>query len=142
MELPAHTEYQDNIVAQWTPAAGLKAGVEARFAYRLHWGPEAPADGLARTIQTRCDAGATPGRRRLLVEFELPERLGARSLTADVRSDAGAVLDVRLDPHPNRRAARLTFDIDPGKSRAANLRAVLLNAGKPCSEVWLYRWTA
>lgn len=142
LELPAHTEYQDNVVAMWAPAAGLTAGVEARFAYRLHWGPEARAGVLARTSLTRCDAEAGPGRSRLLVEFELPRGLGVKALTADVRSDVGAVVDVALDVHRDRRAARLTFQIDPGASRTANLRAVLLVAGKPCSEVWLYRWTA
>jgi glucans biosynthesis protein len=142
VELPAHTEYQDNIVALWAPAAGLKAGVEARFAYRLHWGSEVRADPVARVSRTHCDAGVAPGRVRLLVEFELPAGLGAKALTADVKSDVGTVHDVLVDAHPDRRAARLTFQIDPSKSRTANLRAVLLHAGKPFSEVWVYRWTA
>jgi glucans biosynthesis protein len=53
VELPTHTEYQDNIVAVWAPAGGLRAGVEARFAYRLHWGPEPAPGGLARPAPRR-----------------------------------------------------------------------------------------
>jgi len=142
VELPAHTEYQDNIVALWTPAAGLTAGVEARFAYRLHWGSEPRAGASARVTQTRLETGATPSRRRLLVDFELPDGLRAKMLTADVRSSSGAVTNIALASLQDRRIARLSFEIDPASNRVAELRARLLRSGEPCSEMWLYRWTA
>ncbi|MFN6979909.1 MAG: glucan biosynthesis protein, partial [Gemmobacter sp.] len=38
--------------------------------------------------------------------------------------------------------ARLAFGFDPGAAPAVELRAQLRRAGRPVSEVWLYRWTA
>ncbi|WP_200957702.1 glucan biosynthesis protein [Phenylobacterium sp. Root700] len=139
VELPTRTEYEDNIAAFWTPAAPLRAGVPASFAYRLHWGPERPPAGLARVAQTRSGAAAAKPRRRFVVDFDLPS---ADGVTAQVTTSAGAVLDTHLSPNPETRGVRLSFEFDPAQARGADLRAQLLRAGKPCSEVWLYRWIA
>ena len=40
VELPAGTEYEDNIVAFHRPATALRAGVPSDVAYRLRWGRE------------------------------------------------------------------------------------------------------
>lgn len=144
VELPAHTEYEDNIAAYWSPAEGLRAGVEARFAYRLHWGPEPSTGGLARVVHTRAEPGATAGPRRFAVDFDLPGDVTAKALTAQVRALPGAVsgVGVGLDSRSGRPGAQLSFALDPAGAPAAQVRAALLRSGKPCSEVWLYRWTA
>ena len=42
VEIPTPLEVNDNIVAFWNPATPVVPGQEALFAYRLHWGAEAP----------------------------------------------------------------------------------------------------
>jgi glucans biosynthesis protein len=63
-------------------------------------------------------------------------------LTADVTSTPGAVRDIALDAQPDPRIVRLSFGLDPVEGRGADLRAGLLQFGQPCSEMWIYRWTA
>lgn len=143
VELPAGTEYEDNIVASWTPTVALKPGVPANFAYRLHWGPEPSANGLGKVVQTRAGAASIAGHRRFVLDFGLPAGIAsADALTAKVSSSAGQVLDINLHPNPEARGARLSFELDPAQARAADLSVVLLKSGTPCSELWLYRWIA
>jgi len=143
VELPAKTEYEDNIAAFWTPAAPLRAGTEAKFDYRLHWGPaQPPPAGLASIVQTRSGAGTKPGWRRFVLEFALPNGLGVDMLRPQVSTTTGRLYEVVLHPNPETRGARLSFELDPAGARTAELRALLVQSGKPVSEVWLYRWIA
>jgi len=143
VELPTRTEYDDNIAAFWTPTAPLRAGSTASFAYRLHWGSEPVlGGGLARVVQTRSGAAAKPPRRRFVVDFDLPTGVPVEAVSASVTTSHGEILETHLLPNPATRGLRLSFELDPGQARGADLRAQLARAGKPCSEVWLYRWTA
>ena len=142
VELPAATEYEDNIAAFWTPTAPLRAGRPASFAYRLHWGAEPPAAGVARVVQTRSGAAANPSRRRFVVDFDMPVGVPADGVSVSITASRGEILEKHLLPNPATRGLRLSFELDPGQAREIDLRAQLARSGKPCSEVWLYRWTA
>ncbi|MDO9432660.1 MAG: glucan biosynthesis protein [Phenylobacterium sp.] len=142
VELPAATEYEDNIAAFWTPTAPLRAGSPASFAYRLHWGPEQVGGALARVVQTRSGAAAKPPRRRFVIDFDMPAGVPADGVGVSVTTSHGEILEKHLLPNPATRGLRLSFELDPGQARGADLRAQLAWSGRPCSEVWLYRWTA
>lgn len=142
VELPARTEYEDNIGAFWTPAAPLRAGKEASFAYRLHWGADPMPARLARVVQARSGAGTREGWRRFVLDLDLPAAAAVDSLRAQVTATGGQVREINLHSNPETRGARLSFELDPAGARTAELRAVLTQAGKPASEVWLYRWTS
>lgn len=143
VELPAKTEYEDNIAAFWTPSAPLRAGTEASFAYRLHWGPEpARPAGLISVAQTRAGAGTKPGSRRFVLDFSLPNGLSVDTLRPQVSTTAGRLIEVNLHSNPETRGARLSFELDPADARTTELRALLTQSGNPVSEVWLYRWIA
>lgn len=145
VEIPSQSETDDNIAAFWTPKTPLRAGQEATFAYRLHWGPETPAGGLARVDAWRTGAGGIPGgpaagaRRRYVLDFDLRE---GQDVVAEVSSTAGAVSQIVLHPNPLTSGQRLSFEFDPAGAPSAELRAQLRRNGQPCSEVWLYRWLA
>jgi glucans biosynthesis protein len=146
VEIPAHSETDDNIAAFWAPARPLPAGREARFDYRLHWGPEpAPAPSLAPLSGWRTGAGGVPGgrqsggKRRFVLDFALQD---GRAVTAEVKASAGVVSDVVLHPNPVSGGQRLSFELDPAGAAVVELRAQLKRSGTPCSEVWLYRWLA
>lgn len=142
VELPTRTEFDDNIVAFWTPAGGLRAGRPAKFAYRLHWGPEAQPGALARVLDSRVGMNAITRRRHFVIDFDLPQGLRIDDLKAAVVAGAGRVFDVTLHSNPETRGARLSFELDPMQARTVELRAELARSGRPSSEVWLYRWTA
>ena len=144
VELPSREEVNDNIAAFWTPRAPLMPGVPADFAYRLSWGdaPQPPARPLAAVLQTRSGQGSAAERRRFVLDFDLPPADLTPAVTAQVVASAGVVSAVTLHSNSERQAARVSFELDPGASRAVELRAALQRAGKPCSEVWLFRWTA
>lgn len=141
VELPSRTETEDNIAAFWTPAAPLRAGAPATFAYRLHWGPPAPPGALARVVRTRSGAGAVAGRRRFVVDYDLPHGVSAESLTVQATTSSGQLREVVLHPNPQTGGARLSFELEPAGA-PTDLKAVLLKSGTPCSEAWLYRWSA
>lgn len=142
VELPARTEYEDNVVAFWTPARPLRRGIPAEFAYRLKWGPESPSPGLARVVDTRVGAAARAARRRFVVEFDGPPGAAHGEVGAELSASAGRVVEIQVHPNPESGGWRLSFELEPEGARTVELRAVLSRSAKICSEVWLHRWTA
>jgi len=141
IELATRTEAEDNIVACWRPAQPLAAGREHRFAYRLDWGQEpAPAPGLARATHWRSGLGSHGGLRRFFVDFDTPS--AANDMEADITASAGHVSGVVVQPNDQTGGVRLNFELDPAGARLSDLRAALKIGGKPCSEIWTYRWIA
>lgn len=147
IEIPTESEVNDNIITYWRPKAPMAAGAEASFAYRQYWCwniPEPPQ--LARVILTRTGRGRSGRRRRFLVEF-VGDALGDAGMLAVLQpalsaGKGGVISNTRLWPYPERKALRVSFELDPGDEPLCELRLVLEAAGKPVSETWLYRWTA
>jgi glucans biosynthesis protein len=144
LEIPNDSEVNDNILAYWRPRAPMPAGGEVPFAYRQYWSwapPERPP--LATVTGTRVGRGSTGRRRRFFVDF------GGGSLSEGVPADLkpvltvgpGAIQNLKVWPYPERKAARVAFELDPGNENACEMRLVLEAGGKPISETWLYRWT-
>jgi glucans biosynthesis protein len=48
---------------------------------------------------------------------------------------------LRIWAYPDRKTLRVAFELDPGGENASEMRLLLESAGKPASEIWLYRWT-
>ncbi|HEY9234843.1 MULTISPECIES: OpgD/OpgG family glucan biosynthesis protein [Phenylobacterium] len=142
VELPTQTEFDDNIVAFWTPQGGVKAGRSADFAYRLNWGQEPLNGSRARVIDTRAGLNAITRRRHFVIDFDLPPGVPVDDLRANVIAGAGKIHDVTLHSNPETKGARLSFELDPRQVRTVELRAEIVRSGRPISEVWLYRWTA
>ena len=63
VELPASSEFQDNVAAFWVADRPAPAGSAWRFAYRLHWLSDEPSPpNLARIVATRMHALPLPHR--------------------------------------------------------------------------------
>lgn len=143
LELPSRSEANDNIAAWWRPAQPLAKGVAADFAYRLRWGRLAEAASLATVAATRSGAAHDhPERRLFAIDFELPPELAGAELAAGASSVGGQLHEIHLDRTAGERRARVAFQLDPGRNPTVELRAWLKTADRPCSEMWLYRWTA
>jgi glucans biosynthesis protein len=142
VEIPTDSEIHDNIVAAWVPEQGLRAGEPRRLRYRLHWVSDAPeAPPLLRFAATR--AGATgQGRAMRFVLDTTPTggRLDALP-RPQVETSAGSIANAVVQPNPETGGLRLSFEMQPGGARLAELRAGLLVQDRPISETWTHRWT-
>ncbi|MFM2481268.1 glucan biosynthesis protein G [Celerinatantimonas sp. YJH-8] len=149
IEIPSDDEIHANIVAYWSPKQPLKAETEYDFSYRLHWG-QAPHPAINEYVVSSTISGHTKGAanntdRHFVVDYTPT----GNSLPADgdvptinVTTTAGAVKEVQVVKNPHTKGYRLSFDLEPGDARAAELRAELSFADSRKAETWLYRWTA
>lgn len=144
VEIPTGTEFLDNIVAFWRPAAPLLAGGEYRYDYQLTWTRSPPPqNGNAPILQSRSGREHDqPGARRFIVDFETPPEGLSPDISVFGTEDVEALFGASLFALPDGRGTRVTFLLRPGESEALELRLVLRDdAGAEASPVWLHRWT-
>lgn len=150
IEIPSDDEIHDNIVAYWLPEQPLKAGNEYDFSYRLHWGPEPhPAVNeyvVSSTISGRTHGASDETNRHFVIDFQpagsAPDVADGEVPAVNVTTSAGAVKQVEVVQNPHINGYRLSFDLEPGDEKAAELRAELSFPDSRKAETWLYRWTA
>lgn len=143
VEIPTGTEFLDNIVAFWRPAAPLEAGGEYRFDYQIAWTIAAPAQtGPAHILQSRSGREHDqPGARRFIVDFDTIAEGNTPDLSV-FGAAPEALFGLSVFDLPEGRGTRVTFLLKPEEADALELRLVLRDAdGKPTSSVWLHRWT-
>jgi glucans biosynthesis protein len=143
-EIPTIREYEDNVVAFWTPAAPIKAGAQLSFDYRLRWiGGEPDPSPLALAVDRWTGTAGRPGTdpiagaRRLVVDFEGATLAGLTrdsDVVADVTVDRGRIIAVHAYPVVGRTVCwRLIVDTTKTQE-PVNVRATLRLKGKPITE--------
>jgi glucans biosynthesis protein len=149
VELPAVDETADNVVAFWNPAAPLKQGEEALFAYRLAWGAKAPAPPLAVTTATRTGNGGAIGTQhdhfswRFVVDFsgsELAALPAQTKIEPVIEARNGTIEQPSIRPIERPHGQRVTFDVHPNGKEPVDLRMFLRANGRALTETWLYQW--
>ncbi len=141
VEIPTNNEVHDNIVAYWRPKDPLKGKGEYAFTYRLHWGTGEKLP-LAEFKTTR--SGAAGDTNRLFVLDITGDNLkGIKPDTVRglVSANFGKIENVVSQPNLETGGWRLSFNLNPEKNAAVELRAQLMQGDEPLSEVWVYRWT-
>ncbi|MFT0892150.1 glucan biosynthesis protein [Pseudochelatococcus sp. G4_1912] len=145
IEVPTPTEGTPNIICYWRPAQPITVGTETRYAMRLYWCwsvPERPNLALVRS--TRIGVLPNSRMRRFAIAFtgdDLGRANIADTLRVGLTASRGTISNARLWPYPDRKMVRVVFDFDPGNDTSSELRLALIEAGKPISESWLFRWT-
>jgi periplasmic glucans biosynthesis protein len=144
LEIPAASENNANIIAQWRLKAGMKAGASQSLAYRQFW-CWTPPSRPPLAICTSSRAGKNGGHTRFAVEmtgdiFGDPQK--AAAATADLAANPGKIASSRCYPYKDRHSVRVVFDLDPGSETYSELRLTLKVDNQAVSETWLYRWTA
>lgn len=158
IEIPTDTEYADNIVAAWRPAAALTAYRAFDYSYRLAWRADVPALDLMRVHKTRIGIGSTPRSVRFVLDFvkdraqAVAKVAGNNAIIADaplapipeldLTSSAGRLLHPVVQINPHLPGFRVTFELDPHDAPQAEIRLALHTSGERISETWLYRWSA
>ena len=143
IEIPSDSEINKNILAYWRPKAPMQAGSEVAFAYRQFWAWDAPErPNLAVVTATRSGKGSGGRRRRFLVEFT-GDNLATppADLRAAVSTAPGTIQNTKVWTYPDRKMARVGFELDPASEAACEMRLLLQSGSAPASETWLYRWT-
>lgn len=152
VELPTADETFDNIVAFWQPQDPPRPGQELRYAYRLHWGREAPVTPeLATVVATRTGLGGVVGRRRnhyawrFVVDFAggrlalLPR---TTTLQLVVTASRGTIEIPSVRPLDAIGGYRAIFDLVPDDDLSPiNLTASLALEDLPLTETWFYQYS-
>jgi glucans biosynthesis protein len=142
VELPTPTEFNDNIVAFWSPATLPAPGEPVTFEYRLHWFIDGIGPSLAQVSGTRYQPDY--GHERFLVDFGGGEvaKLAESELEPLVTVGAGAELThTSVQKNPYNGSCRLTFVVKPdGSHRPVELTAKLRDRRGVLTEMWSYLW--
>jgi len=144
VEIPTQGEIHDNIVAFWRPRGTLRAKTEYIYNYRLHWCALPPEQGDLGTVQaTRMGTSWQKEHRLVVLDFigeKLKQLPADAAPTPEVSAGKTQVANAVVQPNPETRGWRLSFDVPVGRD-AIELRARLSGEKGPLSETWLYRWT-
>jgi periplasmic glucans biosynthesis protein len=147
LELPTRSEFEDNIVAYFTPKNLPGSGQPLRVAYRIVWRDDVPSfEGkLARVVQTR--AGRLPdksGNILLTVDFNGASLTGKEQPIIDLPPRLEQKF-AHLKPLPDGKTIRLHLGVvqkDPKEDISVEIRAHLVHKGEPVSETWVYPWSS
>lgn len=148
VEIPAHDETFDNIVAYWVPERPARAGDALSFDYRLHWAERDPRPGgLATVAATRQGQGGVPGQPipddidKMVVDFEGEALAGLDAdsgVEAVIEASGGRVLEpIGVRPVVGTPRWRLSFDFVQEGPEPVDLRAWLRRDGAALTEMWL-----
>jgi len=144
LEIPAGSETNENVIAQWRPKIGMNAATTQSIAFRQFWCWSPPSrPPLASCVSSR--NGKVGDRQRFAVEMAgdmFAEHAKAAAAKADVQASPGKIVSVVVYAYSERRSVRVVFDLDPGSENYSELRLTLRVDNQPASETWLYRWTA
>jgi glucans biosynthesis protein len=149
VELPAASEFNDNIVAFWVPQRPATAGSALRLAYRLHWLSDEPyPSAAARVTATRTGRSGVHDRRstKFAVDFT-GGRLGGIAPRADGKSDLEFAVSAprgRIERNHVMRVDdtrwRAIFEYAPVDTEPVDLSGVLRRGGEPLGETWRFRF--
>jgi len=142
LEIPATSEFNDNVAAFWVAEGRARAGSEHRLVYRLHWLSDEPYPStLARITATRTGTFGVHDRRstKFAVDFEgarLERAPGDVEFAVSVpRGKIERNHTMRID-HPRRR--RAIFEYAPADREPVDLRGVLRRGAEVLSETWQF----
>ncbi|GBQ90336.1 glucan biosynthesis protein [Asaia krungthepensis] len=146
VEIPTPNEVNDNIVSFWRPKQIMQAGHEYAYTYRMYWGWDTPwPTDLARIGATRVGGVTDHADGRMFVidftgkPFEnLPPNAAFHLVP---QASTGTIKNVVVEPNPNIKGWRTTFEFYPGSAKLAELTCQLATDQGPISEKWMYRWT-
>lgn len=146
VELPTDNEFNDNIVAFWTPEKLPPPGEALVLEYRLHWALDQikpPAGYVAATRHGR--SPNEPDFERFVVDFDGTYLNNQRADPAIEHvltvGDGAKLLHSSLQKNIYNGTWRVSFSLEAGQSRApVELRCFLRKGSHVLTETWSYLW--
>ncbi len=147
VELPTKDEFNDNVVAFWSPEKLPPLGEAVEVEYRLHWflNQIGPPAGFVRATRHGKSAYYEPGLQRFVVDFDGTQlqSLGAESGIEHVLTvgDTALLNHGALQKNTVNGTWRVAFTLKPdGSGRPVELRCFLRRSGQVLTETWSYLW--
>lgn len=148
IEIPAHDETFDNIVAYWSPAEMPGPGDALEFDYRIRWGDRDPAPADVATVAATWQGqGGIPGQSvlqnadKMVVDFVGPALSGLDmedGVEPIVSVSGGKIVsEVSARPIVGAKGWRLMFDFEVTGEGPAELRGYLRKDGQALTETWM-----
>ncbi len=145
IEIPSKSEVNDNIVAYWRPSDPIPGGSEYVLNYRMQWtNAPAPAPEVAQVVATGMGTGWDAPTRLFVIDFvgdALNQLAPETSPKPIIEASEGKILNPVVQPNPETKGWRLSFELETGEAQVVELRCHLANETTRLSEVWVYRWT-
>ena len=148
-ELPTNKEYEDNVVAFWSPASPVRAGQRLDYAYRLNWiGDEPQPLAVARATDVWQGAAGRPGHdpiphaRKLVIDFagDGLDRYARGQVDPVIEVSRGTLIEAHAYPVEGAKGRwRLTADIGRGRDESSDLRVFLKAGSTALTETVLYQ---
>jgi periplasmic glucans biosynthesis protein len=140
IEIPTETEYFDNIVATWVPAAAVGPERELALAYRLRFAPDGPVYApTGRVVATRIEPG-TVAPTRFELDFDGAALWASAPGEAVVQASSGRILDTTLTKNELTGGWRVGFEVMPEADEVVELSCFLKLGSAIVSETWRYTW--
>jgi len=141
VEIPTPNDWNDNIVAYWSPQAIPAPGQELHLTYRLSAllaGPEQAPLLRVRSTHVRPESGASPP--RFVIDFEgtSPPQSDPSSPAAKVQVSQGRVQNLVVQTNDAIGGWQVFFDLTGAGDNRTELRLRLQLGDEPVSESWVY----
>lgn len=146
VELPTTNEFNDNVVAYWTPERMPAPGEGLELEYRLHWFMNQIHPPAGYVLATRHGRRQEePKFERFVVDFDGPylNRQPADPAIEPVLSvsDAAKLVHVGIQKNVFNGSWRVSFALEPdGSGRPVELRCFLRKPPHVLTETWSYLW--
>lgn len=146
VQIPTHSDANDNIVAAWVAADEPKPGEPLVVSYRMYWYGEDPSRSPGgRVLSTRQDDGTFENARRFVIDFvgkeleKVPaDEILRAQVTVGTGGQQGELLEQQVQKNPVTGGWRLTFQVRPAGDEPLELRAFLQKNEDVLTETWSY----
>jgi glucans biosynthesis protein len=146
LEIPTHTDGNDNVVAAWVAADPPKPDKPVTVSYRMYWFEEDAARSPGgRVLSTRQDMGTFENAHRFVVDFagrdlaKVPaDEVLRAQVTVSAGDQQGELLEQQVQKNPVTGGWRLTFQVRPADDEPLELRAFLQREDNVLTETWSY----
>lgn len=144
IEIPADSEFNDNMIAFWNGAQTLEAGKRYAFDYQLLWSKSGPQfSQRAKVIASRIGKAVNnPAAYTVIIDYQFTQKPASETLQFSVTANKGRAINGHVLLLPDEQTVRASFEYYPEKGAAAELQAGIAQNGKSVAETWLYRWQA
>ena len=142
VEIPSTTEYNDNIVAYWTPKERLSPGQPYHWTYTLSTAQPQDSGAPGLVVQsTRITPEHDKAPPRFVIDFVAQHNLqlpGRAQPEAKVQISRGELRNLVTQTNEVTGGWRVFFDLTGAGTESVDLRLVLQDGSQPISETWVY----
>ncbi|MCX4188516.1 glucan biosynthesis protein G [Methylophaga sp. OBS4] len=141
IEIPSDSETNDNIVAYWRPAGGLKKGEAFSYSYRLTWLDNInPMPNNRQIVRSAGGQKLFNDHREIVIDYNNLTAADIEHTVVNASINKGRILETRLQANPETGGGRVFVSFDAEGADVAELRVQLKKGDTAASETWLYRW--